>query len=259
MKFITIAYYPPHIKRVTVTKGGSGSGNFGHEGRPGLVGGSAPGTNQPSPQAHVIVSSGYPLPRHYSQLPNKLVAERLLDWETKHTSDKVLNREEAILIDDTGEILELAEGDIDSVEVPRNSKEDDAIVSHNHPPVTIDADMMVAMSPYGKNGLSMPPSDNDVRLAIKKNHYQVRAVGYNRGKRWIWTVTRPEGGWNVDEQELGNEFNKRIKYWASIYSFQIGRGKFKGDQDDFAYQITRHTWLDIQEKYGIEYYEGELL
>jgi predicted ABC-type ATPase len=45
-----------------LTKGGSGSGNFGHEGRPGLVGGSGEGTGAPAGNAPLAMPSTREIP-----------------------------------------------------------------------------------------------------------------------------------------------------------------------------------------------------
>ena len=99
-------------KEYRLQKGSSRSGNFGHAGRPGLVGGSAP--------------IGYQ--------PTTLRLQKEIASQTKKM--KPLTKEKAVILDSTGKIIKEFEGDEDTVEF--DEEEDwplmkDQIVIHNHP------------------------------------------------------------------------------------------------------------------------------
>lgn len=100
-----------NIDRRMVADGGEGSGNFGHEGRPGQIGGSGKGGSQKVGE----VDTAY------------------MDAAIQYFGDQIRNRtvENMIVIDKEGNVYQ-AVGEEDRVEL-ENVNFEGAVITHNHP------------------------------------------------------------------------------------------------------------------------------
>lgn len=188
-------------------RGGPGSGHHGHAGRPGQVGGSAPGGGgekqaaQSGGTREVVGSGGRVIgegiktyqEREYVGVQNDLPSstmDAIRTGETDLYSRGREDREKAYVVDESGETIieKIGTGwdDAAGAQVLWTNEEMAAMagatLTHSHP-----------------SGRAFSP--DDIAFACRNHLAEIRAVGTDTaGNRWLYRfqpAQEPSGGWNV--------------------------------------------------------------
>lgn len=204
-------------KFCAVYKGGEGSGNFGHEGRPGEIGGSGSGGGSKHESAG--------LRNGLNQASAKI---------------RSLSHEKLIVLNEDGTIHGEISGTANSISLTseENASLSGRITLHNHP----------------KAG--MPFSPLDVCHGILSGEIESHVVGpngetYKMSFRGLTGKSKDER--EVFAKRIRREYPKidkeeSAKEWLAAP--QAGRAQFSSE----SVKITMHkTWVRIAQKYGLEY------
>jgi hypothetical protein len=160
-------------------------------------------------------------------------AKALKEIEAEIASLKT--HEVAALYDPAGELVFRKRGGADYVKFSPDevAQFNDAVLTHNHP-----------------SGGSF--SEADVRMAIRGNLAEIRAVGVNDlGERHNYLLTRAEGGWKVSDGQVKKAVRKAdaavtAGYWEAIWLGKLDRA-----------EAQRSHWhevmLRVAEELGLDY------
>lgn len=170
----------------------------------------------------------------------------ILDFERIHMDpgrrDKV---ESLIVVDKHGYVVYENRGDLTHVDLQRTTADDDAILTHVHPSIAIDADMNIVWDPKGP---CVPFSPNDGLVAIQHNYYQIRACGSSNNKPTLYTLTRPEKGW-PSAYKFHEYLESALDYWRERL-LDPGMAMI-----DFSNAVLSAAWQDTAEQFGMGYTE----
>lgn len=214
-------------REVSRNKGGPGSGNFGHAGRPGERGGSK--TQGLSKEAQAEIAK-------FEEEFNRL--------------DVIYHVEVARVISAQGDVISESKGDEISCAVFSTFRDKDAILIHNHPPTyhvipkdTVFKNTAILRSGTAKN-ISQPPSPSDVGVAIQRDYQQIEVTGYFEGKHSRSVIARPAKGW-PDITVFNHFVYEKIREHRNDFD--------NTDIDRFSYDILNATWKDAAQEFGLEY------
>jgi hypothetical protein len=208
-------------QKLALLLGGAGSGNFGHAGRPGEVGGSAPGDPAPTasrgPLQHTTAADmqAEPLPTSLSE------AEHRIRGETN---------EHAVLVKDGKPFLVLGNDQPDKIALGDVDPEAlrDAVLTHNHP-----------------RGLGLSVSDG--HSAAKFNVQEIRAVtatGTHSLRR-----TGQIGIWPPEFRTELDKLHRRVQF---EFQDKLTRGQMTLKDANTRHYTELYTRL-AQQVHGIAY------
>lgn len=234
---------------VATEKGGPGSGNHGHAGRPGEVGGSAPKSGVPvwlggsSGGAAVIIDKGiYQMSNHYPPLieagvlgENERFAKgTTLEQVFDHTRRKIreFDTERIVFFDSKGNVYyskvgEKSEINFDDEEIEWIKKIPGSITIHNHPgEYFYEKDILDTFPDFVRYGNSFSDSDNYFQW---KSHNKI-----------MQAVTRKYGAVYTMEMKDGliDAINK-LDYLALNYDKVIGLAEHCVTEINFKQNINR--------------------
>ena len=173
------------------------------------------------------------------------------DWENRNRNFKT---EHTVVVDQNGRVnpngpIQVGSGSSSRARVNPMALVENGVVTHNHPSNSVGI--------AGRVGV--PLSGPDVRLAMKYNLSEIRAVTPN----YTYSIRRPAGGWKGSYEAMNKEYNAIARREAmrmrddTLRVLNANGGISRQDADVYNNRLntlaSHRALMELAKKYGFTY------